>query len=142
MNQSELAAFGVDQSQDSALCEEEEGTDETRLLGGEESDDSESRSSNLFISNPAATDTDSLSEDFSIEEEKSINVMEKTVAVERRRELEEEKVTSPDEEEEQDREGMGEQEHEEMEALHRNRYLSAILSTLKNLVLDLRLFFW
>ena len=38
----------MDQSQNgdqTSLCEEEEGTDETRLLGGEESDDSESRTS-------------------------------------------------------------------------------------------------
>ena len=159
MNQSELAAFqsqvgvsnGVDQSQDSAqtsLCEEEEGTDETRLLGGEESDDSESRTSNLFISNPTATDADPLSADLAIEEEMSIDVMRKNVAEERQRELQEgveEVVNQEKEGKEQDREVkelLGEEEHKEKKALHRNRYLSTILSTLKNSLLDIRLFLW
>ena len=121
---------GVDQSQDSAqtsLCEEEEeGTDETRLLGGEESDDSESRTSNLFISNPAATNGAGASNLGVPTEGETQAAQERGGKVENQGE----------EEEEEDKEDQN------VHFIRRNRRLSNFFSTLKKPLLDLRLFLW
>ena len=127
---------GVDQSQNSAqtsLREEEEGTDETRLLGGEEPDDSESRTSNLFISNPTATNGNWMgSVDLSAEE-----MMEGKTVEDKAEEGvggKEEGIGGKQEEEET---GTIQETDSSTVCSRRSRFLAI----LKNSLLDLRLFF-
>ena len=148
VNQIELPALqsrldetdGMDQPQDSAqtsLCEEEEGTDETRLLGGEEPDDSESRASNLFISNPAG----SMSVDGPFP---STTTASDEVAVASQN------ISSEEEEHEEAEDGIkrGEKKWREREVVREHlvcrcrRCGKRQLPALKKSLLDLRLFFW
>ena len=142
---------GVDQSQDSAqtsLCEEEEGTDETRLLGGEESDDGESRTSNLFFSNPAATNGNGM---VSVDLSSATADGERWEGEERGRAAGEREEGEEKQDEEEREKGAMEQSTEvkgvQMEAAssmrsRRSRCASAVLSTVKNSLFDLKLFLW
>jgi hypothetical protein len=124
VNKIELASLDVADGEDqniaqTSLCEGEEGTDETKLLGREES---ENRTSNLLISNStSAIANDSVINGMLAEEEEEEvkNGVQKTLP--------------GDEEDEPDK---------EMQGSRRSHRVSTLLSTLKNSLLDLRLFFW